>query len=163
MGRKRTAARGREADILALDRHLGKVRVGMRSMTPLFLAAATALVAGAAWACECPRWRSAADQLSETEVAFVGRAVSTLPERGPGGREGNVVTEFVVTRTLKGAHQPVRRVAHYPGPEGGVCGVSFARSREVLVLSSARAARLYTSSCQQPRFPVADFERVARR
>ena len=151
------------ADMLALDHQLGKVRGSMRSMIPLFLAAATVLVAGAAWACECGSWRSAAHQLSETEVAFVGRAVSTLPERGPGGREGNLVTEFVVTRTLKGPHRPVRRIAHYPGPEGGTCGVSFARSREVLVLTSASASRLYTSSCQQPRFPLGDYERAARR
>ena len=135
----------------------------MRATTTLFLATAAALAAGTAWACECQFWRSAADQLSETEVAFVGRAVSTLPERGPGGREGNVVTEFTVTRTIKGPHQTVRRIAHYPGPEGGTCGVSFPRPREVLVLTSAKDSRLYTSSCLRPRFPLADFERAARR
>lgn len=149
--------------MLVLDRRLAKVRAIMRSMIPLTIAVTTALAGGAAWACECPRWISAADQLSETEVAFVGTAVSTLPERGTGGREGNVVTEFAVTRTLKGRHQSVRRVAHYPGPEGSVCGATFTRSREILVLAGVRANRLYTSSCQQPRFPLADFERAARR
>lgn len=135
----------------------------MRVIAPLFLAAAAVLAAGAAWACECPFWKSAADQLSETEVAFIGRAVSTFPERGRGGREGNLVTEFAVTRTLQGPHRSVRRIAHFPGPEGGVCGVNFPRAREVLVLTSARDGRLYTSSCQRPRFPLADFERAARR
>jgi hypothetical protein len=148
--------------MVASDRQLGNVRV-MRLMIPLLFAATTVLVAGAACACECPRWRSAAEQLSKSEVAFVGRAVSTLPETGLGGREGNVVTEFAVTRTLKGRHQPVRRVAHYPGPEGSTCGVSFGRSREVLILTSAKASRLYTSSCRRPQFPLADFERATRR
>lgn len=135
----------------------------MGRVLALFLAVTAVVAAGAALACECPFWRSATDQLSFSDVAFVGIPVSTLPERGPGGLDGNLVTEFRVTRTLRGPHQAIRRIAHYPGPVGATCGIDFSRGREVLVLAGSRDGRLYTGACQRPRFPLADFERAARR
>lgn len=134
----------------------------MRVTVLLALAAAGTLAAGTALACSCTYPKSAAAQLRGSEVAFVGRAVSTLPEQGARGSEGYLVTEFAVTRTLKGPHRGIRRVAHYPGPVGSICGIDFPRGRDALVLTSSIEGRLSTSSCLRPRFPIVAFERAAR-
>jgi hypothetical protein len=135
----------------------------MRVIVPLAVSAIAVMAAGVAWACECTHWRSDAAQLAETDVAFVGEVVRTARETGPGGEDGNLVTEFTVSRTLKGPHRQIRRIAHYPGPEGGPCGIDFRRGAEVLVLAGELDERLYTSSCHRPQFPLAAFERAASR
>lgn len=134
----------------------------MRILITLICATAAALIAGAAWACSCVNWRSASDQLGFADVAFVGRAVSTRPDLTP-GREGFVVTEFAVSRTLKGTHRPVQRIAHAPGEFGATCGVDFVESQDSLVLANRQRGTLSTSACARPRFPLGDFERAAAR
>lgn len=133
-------------------------RVNMRVMNTLIWAMALALMAGVAWACSCPQWRSAEDQLGFADIAFVGKAMSSTT-----GRDGYVITEFVVSRTLKGAHQDVQRIAHAPGSWGATCGIDFVQSHDVLVLAKRQGGRMSTSSCATPRFGLGDFERAAVR
>lgn len=134
----------------------------MRIVITLICATALVLIAGVAWACSCPNWRSASDQLSFADVAFVGQAVSTVPDSTT-GREGYVVTEFIVSRTLKGGHSAVQRIAHAPGAWGATCGIDFVHSREVLVLARRQGSSMSTSACATPRFALGDFERAAER
>lgn len=136
----------------------------MRSPWLVCIVAATAvLVAGVAWACECVYFASAEHQLSEAKLAFVGQAVVTLSDSNQAVDPGDHVTRFMVSRTIKGPHRTFRSVSHYPGPEGGTCGVDFPPDQEVLVIATISADRLVTSSCHQPRFPLADYDRAARR
>lgn len=130
----------------------------MRIMITLICATALTLIAGVAWACSCPHWRSAEDQLGFADVAFVGKATSSTT-----GSDGYVTTEFVVSRTLKGAHQDVQRIAHAPGSWGATCGVDFVQSRDILVLAKRQRGRMSTSACAIPRFGLGDFERAAQR
>ena len=135
----------------------------MRTITTLVCATAFVLIGGAAWACSCPTWKSASDQLGFSEVAFVGRAVSTVPDSTE-GREGFVVTEFGVSRTLKGRHSAVQRIAHAPGARVATCGIDFVQSRDVLVLAKvvrSQGSLPYTSACARPQFALSDFERAA--
>jgi hypothetical protein len=134
----------------------------MRIIATLICATAWGLIVGVAWACSCPTWISASDQLGFADAAFVGRAVSTVPDSAK-GREGYVVTEFIVSRTLKGAHSAVQRIAHAPGAWGAACGIDFVQSRDVLVLARKRGGELSTSSCARPQFALGDFERAAAR
>jgi hypothetical protein len=134
----------------------------MRIITTLICATALVLIAGVAWACSCQTWRSASDQLGHADVAFVGQAVSTVPDSAT-GREGHLVTEFVVSRTLKGRHNAVQRIAHAPGAWGATCGIDFVQSREVLVLARTQGGTLFTSSCARPQFALRDFEQAAAR
>ncbi len=76
---------------------------------------------------------------------------------------GSAASRFIVTRTLKGPHRTFRSVSHYPGPEGGMCGIDFPPDEEVLVITTISADMLVTSSCHQPRFPLADYERAVSR
>ena len=128
----------------------------MRIIFTLICATALALIAGVAWACSCPYWRSAADQLGFADVAFVGQAISSRT-----GRDGYVVTEFKVSRTLKGAHHDVQRITHAPGSWGATCGIDFVQSRDVLVLARKQGSGMSTSACATPRFALGDFERAA--
>lgn len=130
----------------------------MRIIFTLICAAALALIAGVAWACSCPYWRSASDQLDFADVAFVGQAISSTT-----GRDGYVVTEFNVSRTLKGAHHDVQRIKHAPGSWGTTCGIDFVQSRDVLVLAKRQGSGLSTSVWAKPRFALGDFERAAAR
>jgi len=128
----------------------------MRIIITLICATASALIAGVAWACSCPNWRSADDQLGFADVAFVGKATSSVT-----GRDGYVITEFAVFRTLKGTHQDVQRIAHAPGSWGATCGIDFDQSRDVLVLAKRQGGKMSTSACATPRFGLGDFERAA--
>jgi len=123
----------------------------------LSLIMAGAIAVSAAIACSCARHPSAAAQLRDAEVMFVGRAERTATRSENGLTIG--VTRFAVERTLKGEVRAERRIEH--GMEtGGMCGVVFQRGRTYTVIAHAHEGRLVTSSCASPQFPLADYERA---
>lgn len=134
----------------------------MRALVFIIVAAGSLATAGAAWACSCVEWQSAERQLAAHKVAFIGQAVSTVPAPGQAGRDGYVVTRFLVRRTLRGPHRTFRSIFHVPGPGGAVCEISFEVDRETVVLAYIDEGRLGTSMCSAPQFPIADFESAAR-
>ena len=127
------------------------------------LVAVSVLAAGAAWACSCVRYESAARQLAEAEVMFIGRAVSSANHAlGDHHPDGVVTTRFEVRRTIKGAPLAERVVLHST-QMGGMCGVRFARGRDYVVIAHRRpAGGLSTSSCSAAQFPLAEYEQAAR-
>lgn len=134
------------------------------------LAVALVLTATAAWACSCTNWRTAEAQLENTDVMFIGRAVSTTPTPDALRRQGRLndlsameTTRFEVRRTLKGAHVPSQIIAHAPEGAGAVCGVGFRTGRDYVVLANRYHGHLITGSCQRPLFPLSDYDRVVRR
>lgn len=127
---------------------------------PLLMLAATliaALSAGAAFACSCVGYRTAAEQFAKVEIAFIGTVESEERQAGP--YEDAVRTRFAVTRTLKGQPLPVRTVEH-ASDNGGNCGIDFKVGQTVLVFAYTSKAGLSTSSCSAPQFPLAEFERL---
>ncbi|MDO9336705.1 MAG: hypothetical protein Q7T61_09920 [Caulobacter sp.] len=125
------------------------------------LATALTLWAGGATGALACRFAPAKDpvsHLARADVAFVGRVIGTRPIRG---REGEIETRFQVTRTLKGPAAPVRLVQQNTTT---TCGdVDFRPGQTVLVLAVKVEGRLATSTMLRPQFPVADYERAARK
>ena len=114
-------------------------------------------VAGAAYACRCATYKSAADQLAAADVMFVGRVEASEPEEGRMASVRNV-TVFTVLRTLKGEVPPRVEVLH-DGGRTGACGVSFrmGQTRNIIAHRLADGA-LETSGCDAPQFLLADYE-----
>lgn len=117
---------------------------------------ATGVVAvGAAFACSCVRYPTAAAQLQNAEAMFVGRADGTATREVEGMQLGT--TRFTVVRTLKGRPQVVQSVDH--GTDmGGMCGVTFQPGRTYTIIASVHRGRLQTSSCSRPQFPIQEYE-----
>ncbi len=133
--------------------------------TPVLIAAfaaASALAAGAAWACSCIPQASAEAQLAQADVAFVGRVIETRagPDAASDNPYAEVTTRFAVSRTLKGEALTEIAVQHLPGELSATCGVDFQPGRDILVLAHARGDKLTTGLCSLPQFPLADFERA---
>ena len=124
--------------------------------TPLLIAAVaavSALAAGAALACSCMRFDSAAEQLTQADVMFVGRVIATT-ELEPGRAE----TRFEVLRTLKGPASREAEVGHTINDGGAACGVEFAAGDTMAVIAYERDGRLETNLCSMPEFPLQDYE-----
>lgn len=114
--------------------------------------------AGSALACRFIPAKDPVSHLARADVAFVGRVIGTRPVRG---QPGEVETRFKVTRTLKGPAAPVRLVQQNTMT---TCGnVDFRPGQTVLVLAVKVEGRLATSIMLAPQFPVADYERAARK
>jgi hypothetical protein len=137
-------------------------RMTTRAATRVWRVAVLAGVAaiglgGAAFACRCITYKSAADQLSAADVMFVGRVVASEPESGRLKTMRNL-TEFAVLKTLKGEVSPTAEVLHEPG-RAGSCGVSFRPGQTRIVLAHRNAeGGLETSGCDAPQFLLADYE-----
>ena len=111
--------------------------------------------AGAAYACRCVTYRSAADQLAAADVMFVGSVVSSEPEetRIKGVRNA---TQFVVVKTLKGEVPPKAEVLH---EAGSGCGVNFRPGQKRIIFAHRNAeGGLETSGCDAPQFLLTDYE-----
>lgn len=118
---------------------------------------AAVAVAGAAYACRCASYKSAAEQLAAADVMFIGRVESSEPESGRLKGMRNV-TEFTVLKTLKGEVPPRAEVLHDPARSGS-CGVSFRPGQTRVVLAHRKAEGvLETSGCDAPQFLLADYE-----
>ena len=119
---------------------------------------ATGVIAvGAAVACSCVHYESAAAQLQEAEVMFIGRVEQTVTRRDDGMTVG--VTRFAVERTLKGEARTVRRIEHSV-VTGGMCGVVFQRDRTYTIIAHGYRGRLHTGSCSMPQFPLEEYDRA---
>lgn len=125
---------------------------------PAALIAAAA--AGTALACSCIGYADAATQLAEARLMVVARAEWTKPERGATD-PGQKVTRFRVVRTIKGEPRRAWQIAHHV--ESATCGVVFQPGEEYVIIAGAWQGRMSTGLCQQPQFPLADFETAARR
>jgi hypothetical protein len=124
------------------------------------LVAVSALAAGAAWACSCVRYDSAAQQLAEADVMFVGRMTSfSNHAMGDDYPHAMHMARFAVSRTIKGEALPVRAVMH--AVDGPMCGVRFTPDRDYTILARLQDGVLTTSACSAPQFPLADYERAA--
>lgn len=118
--------------------------------------AASALAAGAAWACSCIRYNDAAEQLADADVMFVGRAIATT-ESSP----QLATTRFHVLRTLKGEHRAELEIRHVINDGGAECGVEFEVGQTTPVIAYfARDGQLETNLCGEPQFPLADYEAI---
>ena len=112
---------------------------------------------GAAFACRCVTYKSAADQLSAADVMFIGQVQSSEPEAGRVKSVRNT-TEFAVLKTLKGEVPPKVEVLNEPGGAGS-CGVSFRPGQTRVVLAHRNAdGGLETGGCDAPQFLLADYE-----
>lgn len=136
----------------------------MRALFLPALVAASVLAASAAWACSCVGYESADRQLAEADVMFTGRVVSrTNHALGDHHPDSWVTTRFEVRRTIKGEPLAQRAVRHST-ETGGMCGVRFVPGQDYAVIAHFRPdGALETSSCSAPQFPLADYERAARR
>jgi hypothetical protein len=125
------------------------------------LAAAAAVgVAGAADACRCVAYKSAADQMAAADVMFVGRVQRSEPETGRLASLTRNATQFVVLRTLKGEVPPTAEVMH-ESARSGACGVSFKPGETRIVFAHRNAeGELETSGCDAPQYLLADYEAV---
>jgi len=131
---------------------------------PVILAALVAvstLAAGAARACSCVRYDSAAQQLAEADVMFVGRMTSfSNHAMGDDHSHAMHMARFEVSRTIKGEALPTRAVMH--AVDTAMCGVRFAADRDHAILARLQDGVLTTSACNAPQFPIAEYERAAR-
>ncbi len=125
----------------------------MRNLLLIAAAMASTLVAGAAWACSCIRFDSAADQFAQAEVMLVGRVLSTV-ETSP----QQAVTRFEVLRGLKGPHAGVVEIRHTVNDGGAACGVQFEIGQTTPVIAFESDGHLQTNLCSMPQFPLQDFE-----
>ena len=115
-------------------------------------------IAGAAWACHCVTYKSAADQLAAADVMFVGRAEESEPESGRMAGMTRNVTQFTVIKTLKGEVPPTVEVLHEPARKKN-CGVSFRAGHTRIIFAHRNAeGALETSGCDAPQFLLADYE-----
>jgi hypothetical protein len=121
----------------------------------LSIGATAVLGVGAALACSCVRPASAAAQLRNTEVMFVGVAQETITLSRSRG-----ATRFAVSRTLKGEPLDTRWVEHSLAAPS-TCGLHFERGRRRTVLARLHDGRLSTGACSDAmHFPLADYERA---
>lgn len=124
------------------------------------LAAVSVVSATAAWACSCLRYESAAAQMAEADVVFVGRMTSfSNHAMGDNHPHAMHMARFEVSRTIKGEALPVRAVMH--ATDEAMCGIRFEMGRETIVLARVRDGVLTTSLCDAPQFPLADYVRAA--
>ena len=121
------------------------------------LGASTLLAAaGAALACSCVPYASAAEQLAEADLLFKGRVV----EERVHGRT-SATTTFAVTEVIKGP--AMRRVSLNHRLDGAACGVRFRPGAAVLLLAHrAPDGTLRTGLCSRPRFPEGEYRRAVR-
>ena len=125
------------------------------------LIVASTLAAGAAWACSCVRYDSAAQQLAEADVMFVGRMTSfSNHAMGDDHPHAMHMARFEVSRTIKGEALPIRAVLH--ATDTALCGVRFSADRDYTILARVQDGVLTTSACHAPQFPLADYVRAAR-
>lgn len=125
------------------------------------LGAVSTLAAGAAWACSCVRYGSAAQQLAEADVMFVGRMTSfSNHAMGDDYPQAMHMARFEVSRTIKGEALPARAVMH--AVDTAMCGVRFTADRDYTILARLQDGVLTTSACNAPQFPIAEYERAAR-
>ena len=128
----------------------------MRLVLALSAATAATLCAGAALACSCMPYRSAAEQLQASELAFKGRVVSEQ-SIGP----GRARTTFQVVEVLKGP--AARTVAVEHQLDGAACGVKYRTGKTLWVFADRRSGGAWrTGLCAAPRFDEADYRRAAR-
>lgn len=125
------------------------------------LAAAAAIAvlaaAGAAEACSCMRYASAADQVAASDAVFEGRVIRT--ERT--GRD-RAATTFEVLDTVKGKLGRRIRVEHGTETAAG-CGVRFRRG-EIVALTAHRVRRAWTTSaCAAIQHPWVEYRRARGR
>lgn len=117
--------------------------------------ASAVLFAGDALACSCLRPESAAQQMADAQLVFIGRVERTTPR----GNDGMAVTRFAALRTLKGEHQASRTIEHHT--VSATCGVTYTPDSYVIVIAGAEGGRLSTSLCQQAGFDWSDYVAAA--
>ena len=136
------------------------------------------LFSGSAFACSCMRAESAADQMASADIVFEGRVINVKQEREYrsffhriqtwfGFNDDFIFTEetttFEVVRTVKGESGPTVKFRHTPGSQGSMCGVSFPKETDVLIIGYQDDDGLYsTSLCTLPQFPIEDFVAAKR-
>jgi len=121
-----------------------------------FALAALLASASVALACSCVRFKTAAEDLGNADVAFVGVVLRT--ERTP---TGGSATTFRVVEALKGEVERSVQVSH-PRLTEEACGVSFKRRTRTLVFANNIDGRLSTSACQLPRFDEGAYRAALR-
>lgn len=123
-------------------------------MKPLTAALALlffALSAGAALACSCRPFASAAEQAEGADVIFRGRVIAT--ERVGEYRQS---TTFEVLDALKGDTAPRQTVSHGGAAMvASACGIVYRVGAEALVIAHrGDTGELSTSACSAPRWPI---------
>lgn len=147
----------------------------MRAWVATICLALGLATAGTATACSCVRYDSAAEQMQDADVVFIGRWISTRPRVGGPifSRPGEYVASTLqVVRMLRG---PVAEtiVVHHPLRNDGSCGFEFREflrdgttrplTVPIIVLARYSVGELETNVCAMPRFPTGDYVRAARR
>ena len=111
-----------------------------------------------AQACSCLRFESAVQHVNSTDVIFEGIAQKPSKKNGLPGDEGRM-TEFEVTRAIKGSVKGKAEVFHSSSAICCLCGVSFAAGETYLIFGHTdENEKIYTSSCSSPQFPIEAYE-----
>ena len=124
--------------------------------TAAIAAAALLSSSGAALACSCVPYRSAAEQLQDVDLVFTGR-VAGSQSAGP----RTVRTTFRVMEVLKGRAGGTVRVDHTL--DGASCGVTFKPGQTLLVFAHRKPEGGWGAGlCSLSRFPEEQYRRAAR-
>jgi hypothetical protein len=127
-------------------------------LVPTLAAAATLILAsvgGAALACSCVAFRSAAEHLATADVVFKGRVVA-----GASGPSGPARSSFRVLEVLKGRATGTVVVHHQL--DSAACGVTFRPGKSVWIFAHrAPDGSLRTGSCSMARFSEEEYRRAA--
>lgn len=114
-----------------------------------FLIILGAFGAPAALACSCVPVEDAEAHLDSVDVIFRGEVVKT--RKNWFSREtGPVKTEFKVIRVYRGApgrSEPGSRIKVSHALDGAMCGLTFTRGEEVLVLAHRSGKKISTGLC----------------
>lgn len=123
----------------------------MKALTAALAFLFFALIAGAALACSCRPFASAAEQGESADVIFRGRVIATARVS-----EYRQNTTFEVLETLKGDAAPRQIVSHGGAAmAASACGIVYGVGQEALVIAHRNeAAELSTSACSAPRWPI---------
>lgn len=127
------------------------MRMPLRTL--LLALAALGLSAGAALACSCVRFPTAAAHVAATDVIFIGEVERSA---AVAGAQHQRATTFRVIETLKGEVGEQATVGHSEDI-CCVCGIEFKAGERVLVFAHRSEGGLATSSCSAPRFSEAQY------
>ena len=95
-------------------------------------------------ACSCVPIEDPAAHLADVDVVYFGRVVKTR-KGWLKGEFDPVETEFRVTRAYKGVEPGKVKVSHQL--DGGLCGLTFTRGDEILVLAHKAKKEITTGLC----------------
>ena len=102
--------------------------------------------ASPALACSCA-FMSEEEHLEKSDLVFEGTVVKTRAvDETPDGPWRDLITKFMVTRTVKGDEAQTREIHHHRN-NGANCGINFEDERAYRVYAHRSESGFSTNSC----------------